>query len=207
MSSYEQSRQLHHLRNQDFLEYGKIVPLFGGCSSHAEVERHIDAFEDMNECNRNDAIRPAFKAASFSFFVALQKPRVKDAIYAAGFDLEDFAGWLRDGRISSDSQVGDLIRVLPDHEARNVFLSGGGAGSIEAAVRLIDGRRNPEGTHANESPALQRLARSLIKKVNDLKFSEILEMKNEPSGALAENLRALRALDSQLKSFLRIFPE
>jgi len=206
MPSYEQSCQLHHLRNQDFLEYSKMVALLVSGASLREVETQIDAFEDMNECNQKSTDEVTLKAEKFSFFLELQRPKVKNAIYEAGFDLGDFAEWLRDGRFSSDSQVRDLRRVLPDPTARETFLSGG-AGSIGSAVSLIESRRNLQGENLKGPLALRQLARGLIKEMNDLKFSEIVAMKSDSDGVPAEGIRALRELDSQLKSLLQIFAE
>ncbi len=93
--AYEKARYLHYLRNVEFMDYDDMIARCGGNKSN--ITQQIDAFHDMNTYYRDVNKGDAFKVDRFSGFVELQKAGIKDAIFAAGFDLQDFGDWIRDG--------------------------------------------------------------------------------------------------------------
>ena len=133
--AYEKARYLHYLRNQEFMDYDQMIALCGG--NRKDIERQIDAYHDMNTYYRDVVDDAAFHIDRYSGFVELQKPGIKEAIYEAGLDLEDFGKWIRDGNIYRLADVRQLPKVLLDDESRNTFLEGGPR-SIELAIKLYD---------------------------------------------------------------------
>ena len=204
--AYEKARYLHYLRNQEFLEYSEMIALCGGNASRTEIERQIDAYEDMNEYYRDVVDDTAFKIDRYSSFVELQKPKVKDAIYEAGYELKDFGEWVRDGKIFRNADVRDLRRVLADDEAREKFVSGGPK-SIEQAVEFLKEKTKPKGSQSIESANVSQLAASLSQKISDLKYSEIMGMKDDGAGQPSESVRALQDLNERIVELLAIVSE
>ena len=90
---YSKAKYLYELRTQEHLPFATIVDYCGG--RQTEVVEHINAYSDMEQHYRpvlgDDG---AFDTTRFSGFVELQKPGIKQAITATGFDLSDFARWI-----------------------------------------------------------------------------------------------------------------
>ena len=204
--AYEKARYLHHLRNQEFFEYSEIIALCGGNASRTDIERQIDAFEDMNEYYRDLVDDTAFKIDRYSSFVELQKPYVKDAIYQAGFDLKDFGEWVRDGKIFRNADVRLLRTVLPDESAREVFVSGGPK-SIEHAEGLLKEKSRPKGSQSFDSASLSQLAEALRQKIADLKYTDVVAMRDDASDQSSEGVRVLQDLNDQILELLAIVSE
>ncbi len=204
--AYEKARYFHYLRNQEFLEYSEMIALCGGNANKMEIERQIDAFEDMNEYCRDLVDDTAFKIDRFSSFVELQKPKVKDAIYDAGFDLENFGEWVRDGKIFRDADVRLLRTILPHEQARGAFVSGGPK-SIKRAVEIVKQQTKPEEPQSISSASLSQLAQALSQKIADLKYTDILAMKADSSEALPEDVHSLQEVHEQITELLAIVAE
>ena len=139
--AYEKARYLHYLRNEKLLDYGEMIALCGG--NRSDLERQIDAYNDMNEYYRDVVDDTAFHIDRFSGFVELQKPKIKDVIFDAGLELEDFGKWIRDGKIYRLRDVRRLPLVLRDSDATRTFLDGGPR-SIEAAIAILDRKAEQE---------------------------------------------------------------
>lgn len=82
---YEKARYLHYLREEKLMEYGEMIQLCGG--NRADLERQIDAYHDMNTYYRDVVDDTAFIIDRYSGFKELQRPAVKNSIFAAGLDL------------------------------------------------------------------------------------------------------------------------
>lgn len=167
--AYEKARYLHYLRNQEFMDYDEMIALCGG--NKADIERQIDAFNDMNEYYR-DAVEKddEFKIDRFSGFKELQNPGIKASIYEAGLRMEDFGKWIKDGQISKLATVRQLPKVLRDEEAKKIFL-GGGIDSISDAVRHVDEKNRKSSSNENVSVGdapIALLAQTLRQKLNDM---------------------------------------
>lgn len=204
--AYEKARYLHCLRNQEFLEYGEMIALCGGNASRKEIERQIEAYEDMNDYYRDVVDDTGFKIDRYSSFAELQQPKVKQAIYDAGYELKDFGEWVRDGKIFRNADVRDLRRVLVDEEAREKFVNGGPK-SIEQAVELLREKTRPKGNEPIDSASVTQLAVSLSQKISDLKYSEILGMKDDGASQPSESLRALQDLNERIVELLAVVSE
>ena len=203
--AYEKARYLHHLRNQQFMDYGEMIALCGG--NRTDIERQIEAYHDMNEYYRDVVDDTAFHIDRFSGFVELQRPKVKEAIFDADLDLKDFGEWIRDGKIYRMESVRDLPKVLRDDDARNIFLNGGPR-SIEEAVKLIDQKTENENDQSSnertlDTASVYRLATVITRRINDLPYSEIRSLKNKEHEEVEEQIRALENLSERLHSLLQ----
>ena len=203
--AYEKARYLHHLRNQQFMDYSELIALCGG--NKTDIERQIEAYHDMNEYYRDVVDDTAFHIDRFSGFVELQNPRVKEAIFDAGLELKDFGEWIRDGKIYRMESVRDLPKILRDDDARSVFCNGGPR-SIEEAVKLVDQKAENENDQSADEITLDtasvyRLATVLTRRINDLPYSEIRSLKNKEHEKVEEQIRALEDLSERLHSLLQ----
>ena len=203
--AYEKARYLHYLRSQEFLDYNEMIALCGG--NKRDIERQIDAYHDMNEYYRDVVDDTAFHIDRFSGFVELQKPGIKNSIFDAGLELENFGEWIRDGRIYRLEDVRRLPRVLPDTEARKIFLDGGPR-SIESAIRYLDQKADSELGHAAskttlESASLYQLVEVLSRRINDLPYSEVRKLKRRETTEASEQCRGLEDLADQLRYLLQ----
>lgn len=202
--AYEKARYLHYLRSQKFLTYGEMTALCGG--SKTDIERQIDAYHDMNEYYRNIVDDTAFHIDRFSGFVELQKPGIKEAIFDANMDLENFGEWIRDGKIYRLEDVRKLPKVLRDDEAKKIFLDGGPR-SIESAITFLDqqAKKHLDGTlpaETLETASIYKLAEVLEQRINDLPYSEVRALKNKDLSDSAEQIDVLEDLSVRLRSLL-----
>ena len=95
---YSKAKYLHELRHKEHLPFSRIVDFCGG--RQTEVSTLIDAYVDMETYYRPIISDDGdFDTTRFSGFVELQKPGVKQAVAQAGFNLMDFATWIRDSKL------------------------------------------------------------------------------------------------------------
>jgi len=187
---YSKAKYLHHLRTQEHLPFATIVDYCGG--RQREVEESINAYSDMERHYRplveDDG---SFDTTRFSGFVELQKPGVKKAIRVAHFGLDDFSEWIHSRKIYPLNKVRVLTRILPNKEARAIFLRDG----IKEAEKVLD-RPNLDKTLANAE--IEQLARALSDKIGALPYEEFNKIKHDPGGdksqALIEAQSALTGL-------------
>ena len=202
--AYEKARYLHYLRDQKLMDYGEMITLCGG--NKKEIERQIDAYYDMNTYYRDVVDDTAFHIDRFSGFVELQKPGIKEAIFAADLDIKDFGEWIRDGKIYRLADVRQLPKVLRDDEAKDTFLEGG-LRSIEQAVRLCDrkaeeARKQTPGKATLEEASIYHLAKVLARRINDLPRSEWRALRDKEHDDADEQVRILEDLAEQLQDLL-----
>lgn len=200
--AYEKARYLHYLRSQKFMDYNQLIALCGG--NRKNIERHIDAYHEMNEYYRDVVADDAFQIDRFSGFVELQKSDVKDAIFAAGLDLKDFGEWIHSGKIYHLADVRRLPVVLRDEEARKIFLEGGPR-SIEKAVKVCD-RKSEEGQSSAkttlDNASLSQLAAALAHRIEQMPRSEWRALKDREHADAVEQIRTLEDLADQLRDLL-----
>lgn len=202
--AYEKARYLHHLRNLEFMDYTEIIALCGG--RKADIERQIDAYHDMNEYYRDKVEEDAeFQIDRFSGFVELQKPGIKEAIFSAGFELDDFGNWIRFGNIYRLADVRQLPRVLADESAQKIF-EAGGPKSIEKASKHLDleeARNKPSNKKTTlESATMFQLVEQLLRHIQDIPYSEVRALKKREHSDSGEQVRTIESLSEQLKRLL-----
>lgn len=202
--AYEKARYLHYLRNQKFMDYSEMIALCGG--NKADIERQIDAYQDMNDYYRDLVDDTAFHIDRFSGFVELQRPKVKDAIFDADLELKDFGEWIRDGKIYRLEDVRELPKVLRDDDARDTFLKGG-LRSIEDAIALINKKADGERAQTNEKVTLDtatvyQLAEVLARRINDMPYSELRLLRNQEHEEVSDQIHSLENLSERLQNLL-----
>ena len=197
--AYEKARYLHYLYHKEFLGFDKMVALCGG--NRQEIERQIDAYDDMNKYYRDVVDDSAFHIDRFSGFVELQKPGVKPAILDAGFELNDFGKWIKDGNIRRLADVRQLPKVLRDAEARAIFANEGGIGAIEKAIRYLD-HKNAKTVNFKEGDPIPLLAKILAGKIREMPFSMVQAIQKGTRDEDVEDVRIFEDLADQLGELL-----
>lgn len=200
--AYEKARYLHNLRNQKLMDYGEMIALCGG--NRRDIERQIEAYHDMNDYYREITDDQAFHIDRFSGFVELQKPGIKDAIFEAGFGLENFGEWIRDGKIHRLADVRKLPKVLQDDDAKAEFVEGAPR-SIERAIKLCE--RKEEQSQDSEKAiskdvTIYQLAEALAKRISDLPRSEWRALRDREHPNAEEQIRIFEDLTEQLRDLL-----
>ena len=174
--AYEKARYLHHLRNEELMDFSEMINLCGG--KKKDIERQIQAYHDMNNFYRNVVDDTSFRIDRFSGFVELQRPGVRDAIFDTGFELEDFGQWVRDSNIYRLEDVRRLPEVLRDEIARNIFIEGG-VNSLGEAIKEIDSRTWNIKNVTLEKSTLHQLVKVLNIKIENLPFEELLALQKK----------------------------
>ncbi len=200
--AYEKARYLHYLYHTELVDYGEMIALCGG--NENDIERHIAAYEDMNEYYRELVDDTAFFMDRFSGFVELQKKGVKEAILEAGFELENFGEWIRDGNIRRLRDVRHLPTVLRNDEACKVFVDGG-LGSIESAKKHLDMLAWENSTKDSSKLSLHEastelLAQTLTNRIVEMPFSSLQALKEGDKGS--ESVRIYEDLADRLTELL-----
>lgn len=202
--AYEKARYLHYLRSEKFMDYNEMIALCGG--RKIDMERQIDAFHDMNEYYRDKVDDTEFHIDRFSGFVELQKPGIKEAIFDAGFELDDLGDWIRDGRIYRLADVRNLPKVLSNEEATEIFISGG-PDSIKKAMKHIDAEEQtkvPDNKKITlESASVHQLVNTLLHRIPELTYAEISKLKNRTHSDADEQVNAFENLNEQLQRLIQ----
>ena len=203
--AYEKARYLHYLRNVEFKNYDQLIAQCGG--NKATITRQIDAFHEMNEFYRDVYSDDAFKVDRFSGFVELQKPNIKDCIFSAGFDLNDFGRWIRNAQIFRLADVRKLPMVLADKEATAVFVDGG-VRSIEDAVEVAETNRrrdiHPSPLEASVAKAsMATLAEALLDRISSLPRQDYVALRDRQYETAHQEVDVLSDLAEQLHELLQ----
>jgi hypothetical protein len=177
---YAKAQYLTYLRNEEHLEFARLVDFCGG--NERSIREALDAYADMEKHYRPQLEGDEeFDVTRFSSFVELQKAGVKNAITQAGHSLEDFAGWIIDGKIPKNAQVRSLPAVLRDKKATEVFLKSG----IEEAVRSVEA---PDLGKALQDASLISLARALTEAIRKIPHRDVKNLKDNPGSQPAQHL-------------------
>lgn len=169
---YSKAKYLDHLRNSHHLTMAQIVDFCGGDAK--QVARLVDAYNDMESYYRPLLASDAdFDASRFSAFVELQG-KVLEALVATGYSKTDFSNWVHTHLLYPLQTVRKLPAILHNTEAREVFLK---KGAVEA-IKVLD---VPPPNTSLDGATLMELARELIRRWNDLKYPDMLELRQGPS--------------------------
>lgn len=175
--AYSKAKYLHSLRDIEDLPLSEIVDYCGG--KKREVVEYIDAYIDMEKHYRaiisDDS---SFDTTRFSAFVELQKSGVKEAIFAAGHDLNDFAKWVDERLIDPLNTVRALPQILANTDARKIFLKDG----AKEAKKILD--VPPPQSMANIS--IEQLLSAIISRINQIQYHEVKRYKANPSSPAAQ---------------------
>lgn len=185
--AYDKAKYLAELYIDKAMSIEDIIDLCG--SSDKDIRIQIEAFHEMNDHYRKRLENEGdFDHTRFSGFVELQKHGIKDAIFSAGFGLDDFGDWIKNHQIRRLEYVRKLPKVLSDKDAKQAFITGG-ANSISNALQIVNDKYKSEDpdTAKLSNATLSSLVHTLNKKISTLPFNEVMELK--------ENSKLLDDLD------------
>ena len=187
------------------MDYDELIARCGG--NKASITREIEAFHDMNTYYRDVNSDDVFRADRFSGFRELQKSNVKDSIFTAGFDLQDFGRWIRDGQIYRLADVRKLPRVLADDEATATFVNGG-VRSIEDAMAVVETKHQNDrtGLSANttvDNASMAVLAEALLNKIKTLPRADYIALRDRQYDSADQDLDILTDLAEQIRDLLQ----
>ncbi len=180
--AYSKARYLFDLSTKQSMTSQDISSLCGG--KEAEINKSIEAYRDMEEYHRPkcEELNLAFKHDRFSSYKELQKTKVKKDIITANKTIDDFAEWVLKGKLRINSDVRHLSSILKHREASELFFSEGG--TAEEAYKLTQAPP-PKNT---QDLSLLELLSGLKAKIDNMTYLEITNIKNNPTGTLAECL-------------------
>ena len=177
---YSKAKYLHDLRTQKHLPFATIIDYCGG--RQTEVVESINAYSDMEQYYRPVVGEDgAFDTSRFSGFVELQKPGIKQAVTATGFDLKDFARWIHEKKLYPLQKVRVLPRILRNENARTIFLKR----NVREAEKVLG---KPDLSKTLREVELGQLAQALIDRIASLKYTELKRIKNDLGGETAQAL-------------------
>lgn len=202
--AYEKARFLHELHTEHFMDHDQLIAICGG--NKRQIQEQMDAYEDMNTYYREPNPDEAFKMDRFSGFVELQKRGIKESIFDAGLELNDFGDWIRDGQIFRLEDVRKLPRVLSDDEAREAFLEGD-VRSVEIAAQIIDRKQEESSGQYRDKMRigdanLGMLAKAMLEKIEHLPRHEFNALRDGVDVTAQDTVEALGALDIPLNRLL-----
>ena len=192
---YSKAKYLHYLRTQELQPFERIIDFCGG--GKREVQESIQAYSDMEKYYRPLVDEGKYDLTRFSGFVELQKPKVKEVVFAHGFSTGEFAQWVHDRKIDPLSTVRQLPAVLADPKARQVFLKQG----MRKAIAVLD---RPDLEVQLGQASLAQLARALTEAVRKIDLAELRRLRANPDDEAVrsayEALDELQSLRDELQS-------
>lgn len=189
--AYSKAKYQWELHYKHMMPLDRLVDLCGG--DRRDVQRSINAYADMeNHFRKLHEPEEPYLTQRFSGFVELQSTKVKTAILKAGFNLDNFATWIKTERIKGLAGVRQLPRVLGDKKARDIFVKKG----LKAALDVLE---KPEVNSTLRDASIGQLARVLTEKLEGLPWSEIQRLRADPEDDM---LRYLIDAQESLTTFL-----
>ena len=181
---YSKAKYLHKLNRHQDMPFSRLVDLCGGRKN--EVRDYIKAYEDMEDYYRPTLDQDEdFDPKRFSAFVELQKASIKESIFQAGYELSDFSEWVRDKKIYPLNTVRKLPQILKNKEAKRIFLTM----DAKEAQKYLDGLSAVSGELTG---SFEQLCNAVIKKIRNVKYSEITRMREEKEGGDSQSILDLK---------------
>lgn len=179
--AYAKGKYLHYLRSAEHLPMAQIVEFCGNKAD--EVRTYIEAYEDMERHYRPKLESDdEFDRTRFSAYVELHKSRrIQEAILNTGFTYDDFSQWIIDRKIHPLVTVRQLPRILANKQGREVFLKDGAKAALEVLVV-------PSDDSSLKEASLEALARALSRKIRTMPFDEVMRLRSETDGPVAQAL-------------------
>ncbi|MBF2759080.1 MAG: hypothetical protein ISN28_02235 [Ectothiorhodospiraceae bacterium AqS1] len=196
--AYEKAKYLHDQYYNRVMPASRLLELCGG--NKKDLMRQVDAYSDMEEHYRKRLSNSEdFDHTRFSGFLELQSSGRKRIIFDAGYSLDDFADWLKDGRIRRLEDVRLLPKVLNDEDAKKVFVNGK-VDSIKAGARIVEDklRSNDQESMHLSTISLAVLSQEIEDRINNLPWREIQVLRNDD-----ETLNVLEGLKNSLTTLLQ----
>lgn len=178
---FAQAKYVHHLYYHEKMSMSRIIEFCGG--KKARVQQLIDAYEDVEKYYRpicdDDSQCDVRK---FSSFIELQRPQILRFLESNKISKEQFVKWIAGDKFKRQEHIRSLPEIWKSKEARQVFL----AENSEAAIKMLNVEEYADKELKNIP--YEVLALALADKLNDIKASEIRDMRN---GLFADKYNAL----------------
>ena len=188
---YSKGKYLNELVADYKMPLSELVEYCGG--SRSDIQQAIAAYRDM-ELHYRPVTQDRgsdFDPRRFSAFVELQRPGIKEAIYNAGFNEQDFSGWVEDEKLVLQNHVRKLPQILDNPETKNIFLKRGSREAINALhVPALE-------STLKESSILQ-LSQVLKEKLDLISYEDAEEFAGNPNSDEYMELEDLIASLGQL---------
>ena len=162
---YSKGKYLNELIVDYKMPMLELVAYCGG--SQSDVQQSINAYRDM-ELHYRPVIEDRdgnFDTTRFSAFVELQKPGIKEAIYNAGFNEQEFSRWVDDRRLFPLSHVRKLPQILDNPETKTVFLKQGS----RIAINTLNA---PDLNSTLKESGILQLAQALQEKLDLISYDD-----------------------------------
>lgn len=180
---YSKAKYLNLLRNSEHLTINQIIDFCGGKKD--EVIDLIDAYLDMEKYyrplleNEED-----FDTTRFSTFVELQRSRIKTALLESNYTKTDFAKWVIEMKFYPSQTIRRLPEILRNPKSKEIFLKNK-KGAAEMAWTAIQA---PTEDLSMKSASLFQIARVLVNKIFELKYVDVMKLKEQQP---SEDVQAL----------------
>lgn len=192
--AYSKAKYLWQLQYDELMPLDRIVEFCGG--NRRDVTTAIQAYADMEHYYKSICDADDYDTERYSGFVELQNTRVKDSIMRAGFDLTNFAQWIRNNNIRTLQEVRALPRILSDKKAREVFIKK----DVKAALNVLE---KPELTVGLRGASIGQLARALTDAIRSIRVEELRRLQENPDDDtvryIEEALEELTYLNNQIQ--------
>lgn len=181
--AYSKGQFLHNLRNIENLPFARLVDYCGGRKK--EVENYITAFAEMEAHYRKKVSPDEYNTRKFSSFVEIQKSSARDALFATGFNIDDFSDWIIQGKFGRQEEVRLLSRILPNEKSRKIFLDK----DATAALKVLEA-----GTEVGDLKDVDfdLLGTAFTQRLREMNIPQLQMLKENPSCARMQMILDLR---------------
>lgn len=192
---YSKAKYLYSLSVDQTMNMNAIVSMCGG--REKDIIKSIEAYQEMRRyyepyAKANGYI---FDTRDFSKFLEGQAARVKHALQQKGYEANQFAKWVAEGKIDKAQLVRIIPAVMKNDEAHKAFVQG----NLTAAEKVL---------HAAELSAAdlseypyEVLANELFKKMTMLSHTEVVNLANDND--FSEKREALERLYGKLQFIIK----
>lgn len=189
---FAQAKYVHNLYYFEKMSLARIVEFCGG--KKTRIQQLINAYQDVEDyyrpmCEDDTQVDPR----KFSSFMELQRPQILRFLDANDISKSDFVKWVIQDKFDRQEHIRSLPEIWKSKEARSTFISQGSANAIK--------KLNAEEYADKELRNIpyERLAIALAERLNDIKATEIRDMRK---GLLDDKLNALIRVNESLDVIL-----
>lgn len=189
---FAQAKYVHNLYYFEKMSLARIVEFCGG--KKTRIQQLINAYQDVEDfyrpmCEDDTQVDPR----KFSSFMELQRPQILRFLEANDICKKEFVKWVIDDKFDRQEHIRSLPEIWKSKDAKNSFLTEGSA----VAIKKLNVEEYADKELRNVS--YEKLAVALAEKLNDIKASEIRDMRK---GLLDDKLNALIRVNESIDVIL-----
>ena len=178
---FAQAKYVHNLYYFEKMSLARIVDFCGG--KKTRIQQLINAYQDVEDyyrpmCEDDTQVDPR----KFSSFMELQRPQILRFLEANDITKKQFVKWVIDDKFDRQEHIRSLPEIWKSKEARQSFLTEGSS----IAIKKLNAEEYADKELRNIP--YEKLALALAERLNDIKASEIRDMRK---GLLDDKLNAL----------------